>query len=295
MRLRPSPSVREASPRRPLRTTLVCAVLIAAGSVLGPPVASAAQSVFVNNTESNPVPTKAVGTTAVGGTVALAEGTSVQLADGTTVALQPGATVSLADNTVRLADGTALRLADGSTVALATGSVVGLADGTKVTLASPVQLAEGTVVALASGSAVTIANDDASAVPVRVVGGASDGSSASEPASFSATVFLEVNEDKDFGDVYTVPEGKRLVITSMSGYADRGVGRVSIERRNCDGSGSGRYIYGIISGEADTKVWSFDGEFISGPGCQLVPYVTRSGLTGLDSASFHLFGYLLPA
>ncbi len=91
-----------------------------------------------------------------------------------------------------------------------------------------------------------------------------------------------------------MPEGKALVITWVSGFASDGIGRAGFERSGCSSSGSGLYVYGEVTGGADSKSWRISGhESVADSGCTIHPYLNRPGTVGGDSISFHLFGYLI--
>ena len=75
------------------RTVVLAVACVALGATFGPTLATAASEkitdVFVTNDDANPVPTKAIGTTAVTGTVGITGTPSVNVANTTPIPVAP--------------------------------------------------------------------------------------------------------------------------------------------------------------------------------------------------------------
>jgi hypothetical protein len=199
-------------------------------------------SVFVNNTSTQPVPTRAIGSTTVDGTVKAAQtgNWNVSVDGGTVAASQSGYwAVNSSQHglwSVSQQGPWSMDVASMPPVALAPGSSVSVG---AVGSLPPVTIAGTPAVQVVNTPAVTIANtpnvavhgtvaiantEDDEAVPVRIVGsGAGDGGGGGTPSLPTVTpwvvdgqVIIDAGEQFDSEQFATPPPGKRLVIEYVS-------------------------------------------------------------------------------
>lgn len=153
-----------------------------------------------------------------------------------------------------------------------------------------VAIADGAKVGLADGTTVKVDNADGAPVPVKVMDG---GAGVQEPWSWTTSAQASSTQHYGYGEEYTVPAGKMLVITRASGAATSTIRRVRIRRIGCGGS-TAAGDHAVISSTADSfPVWTIEGPTYGKAGCRLRPAFDHVTGQGSGSVDFNLFGYLV--
>lgn len=273
------------------------------------------EPVIVQNTAQDPVPTAAVGTTTIDGSVAASQrgAWSVNVAGGAVAASQDGAWFVGAAQSGNWNVGAtqqgawAVDIASAPPVSLAAGASVAVSAQPPVSFDGPqpvevTNMPSVTIEGFASvRGAVAITNEGDSPVPVHVV----NSGSAATPTPWADHRVIVIDQNGHFASaalaIYTVPAGKRLVIEYIDAFMrnfNNGNGHGTRIRVNVDGPGPDE-VYNVPF-NVSQALTNFQHEAFA----QVVKWYAEAGDTisltavrdvaqGITDAEITLSGYLI--